>query len=386
MIFFPYYWRVKEKAMNRFVLFFITMICSSILLAQKHANLLIGTYTNSGKSKGIYVYDFDVETAQTTLKSETSVPNPSFVTLSPDKRFLYAVSEESGEKAAANAYTYDPTTGRLTYIDTLRTGGASPCHIITDAGNRHVIVANYSGGSLSVFKTRTDGGLDKKVQFFQYEGSGPDKSRQEKPHAHSSTFSPDGNFLFVQDLGTDLIRVYKYDGKNADRPLMPAATPVVHCTPGGGPRHITFSADGRFVYLVQEMGARVQVFAYRNGTLRSIQEISMLAPGFKGKVGAADIHLSPDGKYLYASNRLEANDLCIYNVDPKSGKLNYIANQSVLGKNPRNFAITADGRFLLAANQDTNDVVIFNRDTQTGLLSDSGKRIAVGAPVCLLFD
>ncbi|SEN64940.1 6-phosphogluconolactonase [bacterium A37T11] len=371
--------------MNPLIIFLITMM-PTILLAQDHANLIIGTYTNGGNSKGIYVYDFNLKTGESVLKSETPVANPSFLTLSPDKHFVYAVSEEGAELASANAFTYDRFSGKLGFIDSLRTGGASPCHIITDAGNKHVIVANYSGGSLSVFKTKANGSLDKKVQFIQYEGSGPDKSRQEKPHAHSSTLSPDGKFLFVQDLGTDQIHVYAYDATNPDEPLRPATIPTVPCTPGGGPRHITFSADGRFVYLVQEMGARVQVFAYQKGTLRSIQEISMLAPGFTGKVGAADIHLSPDGKFLYTSNRLEANDLCIYQVNKKSGKLTYVTNQSVLGKNPRNFAITANGKFLLAANQDTNNVVIFNRDAQTGLLTDSGKRISVGAPVCLLVD
>ncbi len=356
------------------------------LLAQDHANLLIGTYTQKGKSKGIYIYDFNLRTGDARLKSETVIPNPSFLALSPDKRFVYSVSEEGGERAAANAFAYDRKTSRLTYLDSLQTGGGSPCHIVTDSQNRHVIVSNYTGGSLSVFSTAADGSLDRRVQFFQYVGGRADNARQQKPHTHSASFSRDGKFLLVQDLGTDLIRIYEYNGDDRENPLKPAKVPTVACTPGGGPRHITFSNDGRFVYVVQEMGARVQVFAYNNGELHSLQEISMLAKGFEGKVGAADIHLSPDGKFLYASNRLDADDICIYKVDAQSGLLTYVANQPSLGKHPRNFAITADGRFLLAANMATDEVVVFKRDSETGMLSDSGKRIALGAPVCLVFD
>jgi len=372
--------------MKNYLIFLCMALLPGQILAQDHANLLIGTYTKKGTSKGIYVYDFNLRTGDTYLKSEVAIPNPSFLTLSPDKRFVYSVSEEDGERAAANAFAYDRDTCKLRYLDSLQTGGGSPCHITTDPQNRHVIVSNYTGGNLSVFSTAADGSLDRRVQLFQFNEREGGDVQQRQSHIHSATFSPDGKFVLVQDLGADLIRVYEYHGEDKENPLRPAKTPSVACSPGGGPRHITFSADGRFVYLVQEMGARVQVFAYKDGMLRSIQEISMLSKGFEGKVGAADIHLSPDGKFLYASNRLDADDICIYKVDAQTGLLSYVANQPTLGRHPRNFTITADGRLLLVANQDTDEVVIFIRDADTGRLSDSGKRIHLGAPVCLVLD
>lgn len=355
--------------------------------SQGQVNLLVGTYTKTGKSKGIYVYDFNTQTGDAVLKSETAgVDNPSFLTLSPDKQFVYSVSENGPETAAARAFSYDRGSGKLTALNVLPTNGGSPCHIITSADNRHVIVTNYVTGNVAVFRTADDGSLAERVQLIQHEGSGPNQSRQQKAHAHSSIFSPGGGFVLVQDLGADKTFVYRYDKNNPDKPLSPADPPYASATPGGGPRHITFSADGKFVYAIQELTGDVVAYRYRQGKLELLQEISMLADGFNGRVGAADIHLSPDGVFLYASNRGEGNDIGIFRVNKKKGTLQKIGNQPVLGKEPRNFAITPDGKLLLAANQSSDEIVIFNRDTQTGLLTDTGKRIAVGAPVCLVFD
>lgn len=372
--------------MNR-LLTLVVLLVPAFLLGQDHVNLLVGTYTNNGKSKGIYVYDFNTVSGETRLKSETAgISNPSYLALSPDRRFVYAVNVPNPQQSAASAFTYEPETGKLVLLNTQLTGGEGPCHVVTDAKNRHVILANYAGGSLSVFKTNADGSLGKLVQLIQYEGNGPDKVRQLKPHAHSATFSLKGDFLLVQDLGTDKIHIYQYHGDRADTPLTPANPAFISTTPGGGPRHMTFSGDGKFVYLVQELSAKVQVFSYEDGTLKPVQEISMLAEGANGEVSAAAIFLSPDGRFLYASNRGKINDLCIYRVDAESGRLTQVANQPTLGMAPRNFAIAPDGRFLLVGNQNSNEVVVFKRDTQTGLLTDSGKRMEIGAPVCLLFD
>jgi len=357
-----------------------------VLKAQtKTINVLIGTYTNTGKSKGIYVYSFDPSSGSLTYKNEVASSDPSFLALSADKKYLYAVNELNTGEGAVSAFKYHPTDGKLVLLNTQLTHGDSPCHVIVDQKDNHVVVSNYSGGSLTVFGVQPDGSLTEKVQLIKHEGSGPNKSRQEKPHVHSATLSPDGRFLLVQDLGTDRINVYGYDALNKNAPLSTEAK-VAKASPGSGPRHITFAKDGRYVYLVQEMKAAVTVYAYSDGQLTAIQEISMLPPSYKGDVGAADIHISPDGKFLYASNRGEANDMAIYAINKEDGKLSYVGNQSVEGKGPRNFAISPDGKHLLVANQYTDDVIVFARDEQTGRLKNTGNRIEIGAPVCVLFD
>lgn len=362
------------------------IVCPLMMLAQpQYVHLLIGTYTHGGKSEGIYVYQFDVTSGEAKRISSISAENPSFLAFSADRKYMYAVNENGEGRGAVSAYAYDDQRGTLTFLNRQLTKGDHPCHVITDHGDNHVIVSNYSGGSVSVFPIGPTGSLGGLVQQVHHEGSGPNPQRQQAPHVHSAFFNPDGRQLFVQDLGTDKINIYDYRPEDAEHPLTAAAQPFIEGAPGGGPRHIVFSGDGRFIYLVQEMTAMVMVFQQQEGIWEPIQEIPMNEAGFKGADGAADIRLSPDGKFLYASNRGDANTIAIYRVDSDRGTLEKIANQSVLGRGPRNFALSPDGRFLLVANQQTDEVVIFKRDSDTGLLSDTGHRIDVGSPVCLVF-
>lgn len=358
-----------------------------VLLKAQHTpiHLLVGTYTNTGKSEGIYVYSFDPLSGSLTLKNKASAENPSFLAISANKKFVYAVNELNKGEGRVSAFGYDRDTGRLTFLNTQTTGGDDPCHVIVDKSGKHVIASNYSGGNFTVFETDNQGHLTEKKQLIHHEGSGPNKDRQEKPHVHSAFFSPDEQHVLVQDLGIDRIQVYDYRVHD-DQPISLSNIQDVSTTPGGGPRHITFSKNGKYVYLIQEMGASVSVYAYNNGLLKPIQEISILSKNFKGDVGAADIHLSPDGNFLYATNRGEANDIAIYAVNTSTGKLSHVTNQSTGGKGPRNFTIAPNGKFLLVANQYTNNVVVFERDINTGLLKNNGTSIEVGAPVCLVFD
>lgn len=355
------------------------------MIVAQHSHLLIGTYTHSGESVGIYVYEFDLNTGEATPVSSTATENPSFLTLSADRNFVYAVNQNRDSQAAVSAFGYDDQQGTLTLLNRQLTHGEGPCHVVTDSRGNHVIVSNYSGGSVSVFPIGPAGSLGAMVQQIQHEGSGPDPQRQQEPHVHSAFFNLDETQLFVQDLGTDKINIYDYRPEDAGTPLVPASQPFIAGTPGGGPRHLAFSADGRFIYLVQEMAATVKVYQQQRDTWKAIQEVPMNEAGFDGQDGAADIKLSPDGKFLYASNRGDANTLAIYEVDGVSGKLTKIGNQSVLGNGPRNFNLSPDGKFLLVANQSSNEVVIFERDTSTGLLADTGQRIKVASPVCLVF-
>ena len=354
-------------------------------MSAQQVRLLVGTYTQSGKSEGIYVYQFDTETGAAAQVSSIASENPSFLALSADRKYVYAVNENGNGQGAVSAYAYDDRQGTLSFLNRQLTDGDSPCHVATDSRGTHVIASNYSGGSLSVFPIGPAGSLGGMVQHIQYEGHGPDAQRQQAPHIHSSFFLPGGAQLFVQDLGTDKINVYDYRSEAVETPLVAAAPPTIATSPGGGPRHITFSADGQFMYVVQEMAATVLAYDRQGDSWEMIQELPVNAAGFEGKDGAADIKLSPDGRFLYASNRGDANTLAIYRVDGTSGKLSKVGNQSTLGAGPRNFAISPDGKFLLVANQQSDEVVIFERNADTGLLSDTGQRITVGSPVCLVF-
>jgi 6-phosphogluconolactonase len=261
--------------------------------------------------------------------------------------------------------------------------GDHPCYVSVDSKKKFVFVGNYSEGNLISAPLNADGSLRTDVQNIKHEGGSVNKDRQEKPHVHSVVLSPDDRYLLVPDLGADKVFQYRVD-VTKPQGLTPAASPYTAVNPGGGPRHLTFHPNGKYAYLVLELVAEVMVFDYTDGTLAAKQTIRMAAPDFKGRVSAADIHVSPDGKFLYASNRGDANEIAIYSID-KSGKLSFVARQSVLGKIPRNFVIDPKGNFLLAANQDSNDIVIFKRDQKTGLLTPTGKKIQVDKPVCLKF-
>lgn len=346
---------------------------------QSPCNLIVGTYTNGCKSEGIYVYDFNPETAQLTLKSQSSkVSNPSFLSLSPEGKTLYAVNED-GAKSGVSSFSFDAASGSLKPLNRVASKGADACHVICDEQN--VLVANYSGGNLSVFKRKPDGSLPEAAQTINHKGKSIDKQRQGGPHVHQLTFSPSKKMVLANDLGTDRVYVYDYHPESASEILTFKDT--IPIKSGSGPRHLTLSKDGRFAYLLQELDGTLTVFAHQNGKLRRIQEASIVQPGFTGN-GGADIHLSPDGNFLYATNRGDANTIAVFSVDA----LGKIVLRKIIpsgGKGPRNFAISPDGKFLLVAHQYTNDITIFTRDAESGLLKDTAKKVELCAPVCLLF-
>lgn len=348
----------------------------------KIQELIVGTYTGQG-SEGIYIYTFNEEDATFSARQTiTDVENPSFLALGKGSTF-YAVNELGDGKGSVSAFTYGAEESQL--LSKMPSKGDAPCYIVADKESRFIFVSNYSGGSFSVFRTADDGSLEKMVQHIQYQGSGPNRGRQEAPHVHSSVFSPDERFLLVQDLGTDRINIYPFNS-DQEQPLEEEKVRVVSTPPGRGPRHVTFSPDGRFVYAIAELTSSVLVYSFDKGEMALLEEISLLPEVSGPSEGAADIHFSPDGRFLYASNRGTANELTIFEVDQATGRLKETGKQAVLGEGPRNFAITPNGKFLLVANQKTNEVVIFERNLQTGQLRDSGKRIEVSQPVCLEFN
>lgn len=346
----------------------------------KEYNLIIGTYTNTGKSEGIYVYDFDTKTAAFRAKSITkNVINPSYLTVSKDNAFVYAVNED-GANSSVSAFSFDPVKGSMEPLNKLATKGADPCFVIADELN--VLTANYSGGSISVFGRDSAGAVTGPKQIVQHSGGSVDKSRQEGPHVHQVRFSPDKKYVISNDLGTDKIYIYKYNPDEAGKVLVEHDSVAVK--PGLGPRHITFSKNGKFAYMLTEMGGIVHVYSYNDGKLTLLQETPIFSKDFKGENGAADIHLTPDGKFLYATNRADANSITRFAVQT-NGKLIKKSEIPTMGKGPRNFAIDPSGSYLLVAHQYTNNVVIFKINKESGALTDTGKRIELGAPVCLVF-
>lgn len=367
--------------MKKYFSFILILLITVTLQAQKNKhNLLIGTYTKSCESKGIYVYDFDSNTGNFNFKNATeNVVNPSYLTVSKNNNYVYSVNE-NGAESTVSSFGYNPSSGKLDLINKQNSKGADPCYIIND--DKNVIVANYSGGNIAVFGKNPNGSISEAKQVIQHYGKGANAKRQEGPHVHMVHFSPDKKFVLSNDLGNDKVYSYQYNPNSANEILK--IKDCISVKSGSGPRHLTFSKDGRFVYLLQELDGALTVFSYSNGVLKKIDETTILAKDFKGTFSSADIHISPDGKFLYATNRGEANSISIFKI-LKNGKLVSKGQMSTLGKGPRNFAIDPSGKFLLVAHQYTNDVVIFKRNKSTGALTDTGKRINLCSPVCLVF-
>ncbi|RQR50311.1 lactonase family protein [Burkholderia sp. Bp9125] len=354
-------------------------------------NLLVGTYTDGG-SDGIYVYRFDTKTGSVAPLSSAKTVNPSYLLPSRDGRTVYAVNELPGDNGPADqrggisAFRFDAKTGALTFIDRVSSEGNDPCYLSLSPDGKYLVTANYSvaanpGGSFAVFPLREDGAVSPAALAVHHEGSGPVKGRQDGAHVHSTVFSPDGRYLFVQDLGADRIFGYRYTVDGSRGLISPTDTRYTTVKAGSGPRHMVFGANGRHAYVTSELNAAVEVYAYQDGKLTPVQTVPMAAPGFKGKVGGAAIHLSPDGRFLYASNRGDANEIVIYAVNPADGRLKTVGRQSSLGRTPREFLIDPTGKWLIVGNQDSDTFYVFKRDVETGKLDANPQKVALGKPV-----
>ncbi|MFM6926670.1 MAG: lactonase family protein [Ferruginibacter sp.] len=359
----------------------ILLFCS-ISRAQLQNYLITGTYT-SGKSEGIYVFRFNSADGTASPVSQVKISNPSFVAVSPDEQFVYAVEEDAANGKGGNisAFSFSKKTGVLTFINRQPTEGDHPCYVSVDKTGKWVAAGNYSSGSLSVFPVEANGGLGKASTTIKHEGSGPNKARQASAHVHCTFFSADNRFLFVPDLGMDKLVIYAFD-ENTGK-LTAAKQPFAASEPGAGPRHICFNPSNSFAYLAEELSGTVVTYKYKNGKLKQKQRISTMPAGDTSFAGSADIHVSPDGRFLYASNRAEANTIAIFSINQQNGKLTLIGHQSTLGKTPRNFSFDPSGNFLLVANQNSDTIVVFKINRETGMLTDTGNRIEAGKPVCL---
>ncbi|WP_293941284.1 MULTISPECIES: lactonase family protein [unclassified Sphingobacterium] len=363
--------------MKKIFIYLITLL-PMVSFAQQ-IPMFVGTYTNNTESKGIYIYNFDTKTGEAALVSTQESKDPSF--LARSNNFIYAVNELPNQEGTVSAYSFKD--GQLTFLNSLPTGGESPCFVEVHPKGNLLAVANYTGGSAALFDLESNGVLSKRSQLIQHEGKGVDPVRQEKPHVHSTFFSSKGDRLYVQDLGMDQISVFPVN-KNGNSYNLAEESEDFFTPAGGGPRHIVFDKKEKFLYAVLEMTGQIAAYKKEGNDWMYQSTYEINPEGFNGKNGGADIKVSADGKFLYATNRGDANTIATFSVE-KDGVLNKLANTSVKGNGPRNFNLSPDGKYLLVANQYTNNIVLFSRDPKTGLLTDTEKEIKVPAPVCIVF-
>jgi 6-phosphogluconolactonase len=351
-----------------------------------------GNYTNlapfaRGRASGIGVYRLDLTSgALDPVGSAVGAYNPTWLTVSPDGRFLYSVDAipefEGVPGGCVSAWAIDATTGLLTFINRQSTGGPGPCHVSVEASGRYAIATNYAGGSVAMLPRRADGGLEPLSDFHQHSGSGPNPRRQAEAHAHSVNMDPTNRFALVCDLGLDRVFAYRVDLENCKMLLDGARTVVAR--PGVGPRHLTWHPGGRFAFVLNELDGSADAFAFDPAECRLTRSsfAEGLPAGFTGDNTAAEIRVLPNGRFVYGSQRGH-DSITIWSFDEASGALKHIGNQPSGGKTPRNFTIDSSGQLMLVAHQDDDRVVAFRIDQQTGALTPTGTVSISPSAVCL---
>ncbi len=362
----------------------------------KDTLVYVGTYT-SGKtaSKGIYAFRLQTQNDEVSqnillvplgLAAEST--DPSFLALDEKRRLVFAVNEidrfGGQPTGSVSAFAIDPTTGQLKPLNQKPSMGAGPCHLVLDREGRHVLVANYSGGTVAVLPVAADGKLGDATSVIKHSGKSVNPQRQEAPHPHCVTLDPAGKFAFVCDLGIDKVMAYKYDAEAGT--LAPAAQPFAPLAPGAGPRHMVFRPDAKFAYVLNELNSTVTAFAYDavSGKLSEVGTVSSLPPYFDGKNSGAEIQMHPSGKWLFASNRGQ-NSVVLFAIDRDKGTLDFVEDQGTGGKTPRHFGLQPNAKHLAIGNQDSNTVLVCRIDPDNGRLKPSGVFAEVPSPVCAVF-
>ncbi len=363
-----------------------------------HDLVYVGTYSEpilfgtgqvlQGRGRGIHVFRLDPATgALDPVTVVEGVRNASYLAFDPARRFLYCVNEfkeyQGMKSGAVSAFRIDRETGALQHLNTVASHGTDPCHLMVHPSGGHVLIANFASGSTTVLPILPDGSLGEARCVVQHEGSSVDPRRQAGPHAHAVAIDPTGRFVYVPDLGIDAVLVFVFDpatgrlSPHPDQPRVPTAR-------GAGPRQLVLGPRGRFAWLINELDSTMTAFRWDEGrgTLEPIQTLPTLPADFTGHSTCAEVQATPDGRFLYGSNRGH-DSLAIYAIDPGTGRLTPVGHESTRGRIPRNFEIHPSGRFLIAANQDTDDLVVFRLDPDTGRLTDTGRRAGAGTPICV---
>lgn len=310
------------------------------------------------------------------------VRGPSFIAVSPDKHFVYSVNGMPGQKeGGVSAFAIDAANGGLSLLNQQLTKGRGPCYVSTDPTGKWVFVANYSSGSVSAFPVQADGSLGEASSWMQHEGSGPDASRQEGPHAHYFRMGPDGK-VYSPDLGIDQVMIYDFDTKSGQLSTADPAAMILE--PGSGPRHLDFHPNARWIYVLNELAGSVSVFDAE--TYVRMQTISTLPEGFALASKSADIHVHPNGKFLYASNRSDSSSIAVFGVDATTGLLTFVEREHAGINWPRNFTLDPSGQYVISANANDNTLTSYLIDEQTGALSPTGHQIEVPKPMCIQWE
>lgn len=342
----------------------------------------VGTYTGADKGNGIYVFRFEPESGtMTPTETVMGAANPSFLAIDPTNRFVFSANES--EPGIVSAFHRDLTSGGLHELNQETSHGAGPCYISIDKPGRYAMVANYGDGALAVYPIGEDGHLQPSSDVITFTGTGHDPGRQDGPHAHMVSPAPDGYHVLATDLGLDTITVYDLDTDTGRLNPGSAEGAVAHAAPGAGPRHFAYSPDGTMVFVINELNNTITSYAFADGGLTERQTVPTLPDGFSGENTTAQIAITPDGLHLYGSNRGD-DSIVIYAVG-EDGDLTLVGHQPTGGQTPRNFALDPTGAWLLVGNQTTGNIIVFRRDPETGLLSQTGDPVEVPSPVAILF-
>jgi len=342
--------------------------------------LFVGSYTNSELGEGITVYQFnELDGTLTEVQKEGNLINPSFLTLSPNQHYLYACTDTKLDSdGTVSSFKIDSTSGELTFLNKQTTGGRNPVHLTVDQTNTYVVSANYTDAGISAFKCNPDGSINPLTQLIEFNGNSINQARQKAAHIHSCNFSPDNTYLFAPDLGSDLIRTISFS--NGSFTVIDSLT--ISTEKGSGPRHFTFHPNQLFAYCVQELNGTVTAYSYTNGQLKWIDSYNSYQTN-QDEYSSSDIHISPDGEFLYSSNRHDENTISIFSINQTSGKLTLKGHQSTFGTIPRSFIIDPSGNYLIVANQKTNQLIVFKRDVKSGLLTKTDITIDIKSPASL---
>ena len=365
------------------IVLFISFLIGTSLYSQKQF-VFFGSYNWDKGSEAVYVYELDTETGKLTkVASSSDVINPGYITVSNDGKYVYASSDaKTPNYGTVSSFAFDADKKSLTFLNQQKTGGENPVYVNVDKSGKWLINATYNQATISVFPLLDNGKIDSIAQHFKFtEGSGVNPKRQEKAHTHSVVFSPDSKTVLFADLGADKILQYPFDASQ-NKPLIDNKSTFINTKPGSGPRHITFSKNGKLVYSIEELAGMISVYDFSDINLKEIQRIATHPDKITEGFESSDVHISPDGKFLYATNRGKENNIAIFKV-LNDGKLESIGYQKTGGKHPRTFAIDETGKFIIVTNVISQDVTVFKRNLETGMLKKVGKPVKIKNVTCV---
>lgn len=379
--------RKKKFQAQTFIIALITcfLFTPSSFSRNEKTLLFIGSYTDGQADKGIHIYDFNAQTGELTpLGTGKNLVNPSFLALSPNGKYLYACTKTKLPiSGTLSAFEIDSVNGEIHFLNEQSTGTRNPVHVDVDPLGDFIAVASYTDPGVSLFQANENGSLQPKKQLIEFVDKSINEDRQANAHLHSANFSPDGQYLFVPDLGGDKIRAFTLK-KGSEPGLLINDILTVQTKAGSGPRHMDFHPNGKYAYCVEELSGTLAAYTFTDGKLQLIDRYFSYSKQYPD-YGAADVHISPDGKFVYISNRLHnENTIAIFKIDAQNGSLRLVGHSSSYGERPRNFTIDPTGQFVLVANVSSNNVVVLKRDITTGLLKETGVEISVNNPSCLM--